>query len=144
MGILDKLFGKIKSNNVESRPKVMQEDTKTPQMKIYYLGVDSKEKALNTIDRLSFFTVVDKINAQVKYLHEGRIEVSIYPVKDPIGAIVYITGKFTHEEMNEIEALSQYEHIPLRDVVIDFVAQMMIKTQKMGVSVTHQILGKDK
>ena len=120
----------------------LSEKSKEVEKKTYYLGVDSIKAAINTIDILSFFTVVDKKTAQVKYAHEGRMAVGIHPIKDPAGAVVFITGAFTPQEMNEIEALSQYEHIPLRKAVSNVVTQTIIDSEKKGVRTTHQILGK--
>jgi hypothetical protein len=108
----------------------------------YYLGVDSINAALNAIDELSFFTVVDRKTAQVKYAHEGRMAVGIHPIEDPVGAVVFITGGFTPEESSEIEALAQYEYAPMRKAVSNVVAQTTVDLGKQGVRTTHQILGK--
>ena len=109
--------------------------------KSYYLGVDSVDTALDAIDSLSFCSVFDRAKAQVKITNIDRIRVMIMPTGDAGGAITIITGAFTPDEMLGIEAMSKYEHKPLREEVAKVVTKTVADLQTKGVSMTHHILG---
>lgn len=137
------------NNNEQEIGKVLDEETletikanQQMERKSYYLGVNSIDAAVEAIGSLSFFTVIDKKSAQFKYAHEGRMSVGILPIKDPVGAVFFVTGTFTTEEMSEIEALAKHEYAPLSEAVSDVVAQTMLDLDKKGLRMTHQILGK--
>ena len=68
----------------------------------------------------------------------------VMPVEHSGGAIVFIAGKFTPEEMREIEALRRYEHKPLKQEVASLVANTAVDLQAKGVSATHHMLERTK
>lgn len=109
----------------------------------YYLGVDGISSAVAAIGKLSFFTILDKKNAQIKCSNEDRMAVGILPIQDPAGAVVFISGMFTPNEMNEIKALAQYEYAPMRDEVSKVAAKTMIDLEKKGLKIPTHILGKE-
>ncbi len=113
------------------------------ESKTYYLGVNSIEKAMDVVDILSFCTVVDRRNVQIQITNSDRIRVGIRPNENPEGAILFITGAFTNEEMREIETLSKYEYESLRESISELVTKTAIDLQKRyGRGITQHILGK--
>lgn len=110
--------------------------------KTYYLGVDSVNTAVDVIDTLSFFTVLDRKKAQIQCARQDRMSVGILPVEDPGGAVLFITGAFTPEEAGEIEDLADHEYELLRKKVSNVAAQTAVDMQKKGLSIPQQILGK--
>lgn len=111
------------------------------ERKTYYLGVDSIGSAVDAIGKLTFFTVLDKRNAQIKCSYDDRMKVGILPVQSE-GAVVFITGNFAQKEMTEIEDLAQYEYTPMREEVAKVAAQTTVDLQKKGLSIPVQILAK--
>ena len=114
------------------------------EKKTYFLGVDSIDTALNVIDTLSFFTVVDRKTVQIKYAHEDRMSLGIHPNKDPAGAIVFFTGAFTLQETAEIKALAKYDYVPIMQAVSKLVTKTVVDLEKQNVRTTYEILGAQK
>lgn len=114
------------------------------ETKTFYLGVDSTETALKVIDSLSFFKVVNMKTAQVKYNHEDRMSLGIHSINEPKGAIIFITGAFTHKESAEIEDLAEYSYALMMEPAVNLMNKTKSNLEKHNIHSPHVILGEQK
>lgn len=55
--------------------------------------------------------------------------------------MIFIGGKFTDSEMNEIKNLGRFADKSVTDIMIEFVTKQAVSMQRQGISATHMILG---
>lgn len=113
--------------------------------KHYYLGVKTIPKAVEAINQLSFMKVLDEETLEVQITGFDRISLTVGPASSDNdlskGLLIYLGGKFTESEMDEISSLGSLADKNVTKMVAVFVAKQMVTLQKQGSSGIHEILG---
>lgn len=111
----------------------------------YYLVVKAIQDAAKAIDTLSFMKVIDPSILSVQITNIDRINLTVGPAsKDDDfskGVMIYIGGRFTPDEMKEIEGMSKHADKSVTRMVAKFVAKQAVSFQNQDKSATHMLLG---
>jgi hypothetical protein len=93
----------------------------------------------------SFIKVLNEETLEIQITGFDRISLTVGPASsdDDLskGLMIYLGGKFTEGEMNEIRRLGTLADKGVTNMVAVFVAKQAAAMQKQGLSGTHEILG---
>jgi hypothetical protein len=110
-------------------------------MKAYYLGVESSEIYCDAADSLSFCQITDRGTGAHELTNADRVKLGFMRVfNPPYGTILIIMGRFTDEEMVEVENLGRYDCEALSEEVANCAAGIAKAMLDQGAGIEHHHL----